>query len=112
LPPHPPSSSSEAFVSECRKLAVSDPKGSTNGRIAFCWRSVPGLRLKSHTFTPRAIGAGTGNRMARLLDIFRGEVRSMNHFLGGVRRLRAAMRDFIVEVLNDRFWEGCGRDSR
>jgi hypothetical protein len=50
--------------------------------------------------------------MARLLDIFRGEVRSMNHFLGGVRRLRAAMRDFIVEVLNDRFWEGCGRDSR
>jgi hypothetical protein len=36
----------------------------------------------------------------------------MNHFLGGVRRLRAAMRDFIVEVLNDRFWDGCGRDIR
>jgi hypothetical protein len=73
----------------------------------------PGLRLKSHTFTPRAIGAGTGKWQARLLDISKGrEVRSMNHFLGGVRRLRAAMRDFIVEVLNDRFWEGCGRDSR
>jgi hypothetical protein len=36
----------------------------------------------------------------------------MNYFLGGVRRLRAAMRDFIVEVLNDRFWDGCGRDTR
>ena len=40
------------------------------------------------------------------------EVRCMNHFLGGVRRLRAAVRDFVVEVLNDRFWDGCGRDFR
>ena len=36
----------------------------------------------------------------------------MNYFLGGVRRLRAAMRDFIAEVLNDRFWDGGGRDIR
>jgi hypothetical protein len=34
----------------------------------------------------------------------------MNHFLGGVRRLRAALRDFVAEVLNDRFWDSCGRD--
>jgi hypothetical protein len=61
----------------------------------------------------RAMDAGTGEGPGAFDRYLKGrEVRSMNHFLGGVRRLRAAMRDFIVEVLNDRFWDGCGRDYR
>src|SRR5262245_32008900 len=49
----------------------------------------------------------------RVCSISQGRaVRSMHNLLGGVRRLRAALRDFVVEVLNDRFWDGCGRDSR
>jgi hypothetical protein len=34
----------------------------------------------------------------------------MIHLLGGLRRLVAAARDSFLEVFDDRFWEGCGRD--
>ena len=36
----------------------------------------------------------------------------MSQFFIGLRRLVAAVWDLFLEVLDDRFWEGCGPDLR